>query len=339
MSTGVVRTLSATTRPISTMGASCASSPRTTRRRFACAWPRRTTGPATLARWGVTRRDGRQIPVDARLQEVTLPDGARTAILTARDISDWIDVQARLARIAGDERRQAAELRAVIQAMGEGIVVVDPSGRISLANDAAATILDGAVPADLEGLEDRLQVGPLFTSGPHDDEIGQEMEQGEAPTEQPRTARLHDGRWLEIGTYPVDLAGFGRRRDPDVQDRHVPRRHAGPRGRCGPGGVPGGALARAAYPGDEDLRRAGPRAPGPAPRSCRDARRHRGRGGSPVSDGGGPARAGPGRGWIHVEAEPLLVQHLAGRSGGRGAALGAVTLEVEIPSDLPVVPA
>src|SRR5262249_53249345 len=58
---------------------------------------------------------GRQVPVDVFLQEVTLADGSRATILTARDISERIDVQARLARIAGDERRQAAELRAVIQ--------------------------------------------------------------------------------------------------------------------------------------------------------------------------------------------------------------------------------
>ncbi len=151
----------------------------------------------------LARRDGTEIPVDARLQEVTLPDGARTVIFTARDISDRIDVQAQLARIAGVERRQAAELRAVIQAMGEGIMVVDSSGRISLANDAVATILGGDAPAEIAELDDRLELGSILTSGPLEDEAGQDTGEGA----QPRTIRLDDGRWIEVATYPTDLGG------------------------------------------------------------------------------------------------------------------------------------
>lgn len=163
---------------------------------------RRAPGRSVPYTGVLTRRDGRETPVDARLQEVTQPDGTRTAILTARDISDRIAVQARLARIAGDERRKAAELRAVIQAMGEGILVVDPSGGISLANDAAATILGGDVPGALAGLEERLRPRASDAPEPPDSTDG---EPGDGAG--PRTVHVDDGRWLEVTVYPADLAG------------------------------------------------------------------------------------------------------------------------------------
>ena len=149
----------------------------------------------------VTQRGWRQIPVDVLLQDVLLPDGSRTAILTARDTSDKIDVQARLARIAGDERRQAAELRAVIQSMGDGVLVVDPDGAISLANEAALGIFSSPLPNRLSDLEEWL--------GVHDVEQPTPWTQGdEAPgTEAPLTVHLEDGRWLELSTYAADLAG------------------------------------------------------------------------------------------------------------------------------------
>ena len=112
-----------------------------------------------------------------------------------------IDVQARLTRIAGDERRQAAELRAVIQAMGEGILVVDPTGRISLANDAAAEIL-GELPTDLADLAAQLGDVGLESVGGRDGK--DRVDPADAGT---RTAALPDGRWVEITKYPADLGG------------------------------------------------------------------------------------------------------------------------------------
>ncbi len=155
------------------------------------------TGPtaSTVFTGVLIRSDGHEIPVEAFLQEVVLPDARRTAILTARDVSDRIDVQARLTRIAGDERRQAAELRAVIQAMGEGILVADHAGRISLANDAVAEIL-GEVPERLADLDAILgmDLAPVSRDGLDEPEPGQ-----------PHISALADGRWVEIATYPADL--------------------------------------------------------------------------------------------------------------------------------------
>ena len=103
----------------------------------------------------LARADGRVLPAEVFLQEVTLGDGTRTVILTARDISERIDVQARLARIAGDERRQAAELRAVIASMGDGVLVVDADGAVTMANEAASGVLGPDLADGLASLERR----------------------------------------------------------------------------------------------------------------------------------------------------------------------------------------
>ena len=147
----------------------------------------------------LARGDRSEIPVEAFLQEVTLPDGGRTAILTARDVSERIDVQAQLTRIAGDERRQAAELRAVIQAMGEGILVVDPGGRIALANDAALGLLP-ELPERLSELGATLGVQDL-------DHALEAVDEAATSTDEPRTVALPDGRWVEVSVYPADLGG------------------------------------------------------------------------------------------------------------------------------------
>ena len=99
---------------------SSAPSRRPPRRRRAHRRPSPGCSPAATAARSRSRRSSRR----SRCRTAR-----RTAILTARDVSERIDVQARLTRIAGDERRQAAELRAVIQAMGEGMLVVDAVAR------------------------------------------------------------------------------------------------------------------------------------------------------------------------------------------------------------------
>jgi PAS domain S-box-containing protein len=161
----------------------------------------RTSAGRALAYTDVIKqRGGRQIPVDVLLQDVPLPDGSRTAVLTARDTTDRIDVQARLARIAGDERRQAAELRAVIQSMGDAILVVDPDGRISLANEAALSLFNASLPDRLEDLERWLGVEDI-------DRPAEAHAHGAPESGTPITVHLEDGRWLELSTYVADLAG------------------------------------------------------------------------------------------------------------------------------------
>ncbi len=141
----------------------------------------------------VERDDGRHVPFEATIQHVRLPGEPGTMVLTARDISERIEVQARLARVASDERRQAAELRAIIQAMGEAVLVVAPKGEIRLTNDAARAML-GSVPKALSELPGLLGVaaGDLPTLGaPHAAQV----------------IAARDGRWLEVAAYLSDAMG------------------------------------------------------------------------------------------------------------------------------------
>lgn len=141
----------------------------------------------------IEREDGRHVPFEATVQHVRLPGEPGTMVLNARDISERIEVQARLARVASDERRQAAELRAVIQAMGEAVLVVAPRGDIRLANDAARAML-GTVPTALSELPGLL---------------------GVAEADLPRLGAFHaaqvipvrGGGWLEVAAYLTDTIG------------------------------------------------------------------------------------------------------------------------------------
>ena len=58
-------------------------------------------------------------------------------VAIARDIGERIEVQVRLQRLAQAEHSRAAELNAVIRAMGEAVIVCAADGTISLANPAA----------------------------------------------------------------------------------------------------------------------------------------------------------------------------------------------------------
>lgn len=132
----------------------------------------------------------RQVQVEILVQRVPLADGSATLVLTVRDIGERLQAQARLARVARDERRQAAELRTVLHAMGEGVLLVDGRGEIRLANDAARSII-GIVPATLEELAPLLRVDPG------------EMPEPRSPAEA-RVVRARDGRWLEIAAFVPD---------------------------------------------------------------------------------------------------------------------------------------
>jgi PAS domain S-box-containing protein len=137
-------------------------------------------------------RDGRRVPVEVLLQYVELPGEAGRVVAIARDITDRVEAQARLQRLAEAEHARAAELNAVIRAMGEGVVVCDAHGRVTLANPAAEELFPaigsqtyGAVLAALEDAEGR---APRLAErgGPVELRVAGEPE-----------------RWVELSTYPV----------------------------------------------------------------------------------------------------------------------------------------
>jgi PAS domain S-box-containing protein len=145
------------------------------------------------------RSDGREIPVEVFLQAVKLPGGDAVMVANARDISERIEAQARLYRLARSERSRAAELNAVLQAMGEAILVCDSSGKVLLANQSAERLFE-TTPADYPELATRLEssqapLPPLGVEG--------------GPLEV-HLAGAND-RWLELTSYPVVLETPGQR--------------------------------------------------------------------------------------------------------------------------------
>jgi PAS domain S-box-containing protein len=141
-------------------------------------------------------RTGRRLPVEVLLQYVELPGEAGRIVAIARDIGDRVAAQARLQRLAEAEHARAAELNAVIRAMGEGVVVCGPDGRITLANPAAEELFPEVATGTYEDIvtrfEDPDHAAPALGS------------QG-GPVEL-RVAGEED-RWIELSTYPVGARG------------------------------------------------------------------------------------------------------------------------------------
>ena len=135
--------------------------------------------------------DGASVPVEIRLQRVDLPTDGPTVVAVARDIRDRKDAAAHLVRLVAAEHARAAELQAVIGAIGDGVLVCGADGTVVLRNPAAESIIGDAPPTYaglLERFADAERLAPwLGTAG--------------GPVALPLVA---DGdRWVELATYPV----------------------------------------------------------------------------------------------------------------------------------------
>jgi PAS domain S-box-containing protein len=137
---------------------------------------------------------GRTTTGEVVLQPVDLPDGRRGIVAIAHDIRDRIEVQVRLQRLAQAEHARAAELNAVIRAMGEGVVVCGADGTITLANPAGERLfsdVEERTYADiLAQLDDPEGAAPALGA------LG-------GPVQLP--TRADRDRWLELSTYPVNM--------------------------------------------------------------------------------------------------------------------------------------
>jgi signal transduction histidine kinase len=116
-------------------------------------------------------------------------DRERTRL--AATLSQRLADEARLADLIRSERSRSAELNAIIGAIGEGIVVVDRDGTISLVNRTARRMLGPIEAVDLDALLARFDGSADLTA--------------RLPTG-PVQARLDGdaGRWLEVASYPVE---------------------------------------------------------------------------------------------------------------------------------------
>lgn len=137
-------------------------------------------------------QDGRSLPVEVLLQHVALPGEPARIVAIARDIADRLEAQVNLRRLAESEHARAAELNAVIRAMGDGIFVCSSDGSITLSNPAAEALFPNAIERTygdvLAQLDDPTGIAPrLGVPG--------------GPVE--LRALGEEERWIELSAYPV----------------------------------------------------------------------------------------------------------------------------------------
>jgi PAS domain S-box-containing protein len=136
--------------------------------------------------------DGRTVPVEVLLQHVTPAGEVGQIVAVARDVGDRMEAQANLRRLAESEHARAAELNAVIRAIGDGIFVCDADGRISLSNPAAEMIFPDVEEETYA--EILAQVEDPDGEAPRLGTIGGPVE---------LRARGSEERWVEFSTYAV----------------------------------------------------------------------------------------------------------------------------------------
>jgi len=140
------------------------------------------------------RADGNRVPVEIRWQMVELPGVGPQLVAISRNIRERIETEQRLTHLARSEHARAAELNAIIGAIGEGLMVLDAAGRITLANPTAQTLLqplaDWTIDAVLARLDDPDGTALAALTNP-----GTSV-----------TVRLRSGSqpWIEISNYAVE---------------------------------------------------------------------------------------------------------------------------------------
>jgi len=139
------------------------------------------------------RREGApSIPAEVLLQRVDLPGEPPTTVAIARDVRERQEVQGRLRRLAEAEHARAAELNAVIRAMGDGVIVCGSDGRTILANPAGRQMFAGVAETSYASILAQL----------HDPE-GAAPRLGTHAGPVVLRTRSEPERWIEVATYPV----------------------------------------------------------------------------------------------------------------------------------------
>jgi K+-sensing histidine kinase KdpD len=132
---------------------------------------------------------------------------ASVAIENARLYEAAVDARTQLAWAAHIERVRAAELRAVIEAMGEAVLVCDSSGRVSIVNPAADALFGDQPVLTYDDLLSRF--------------VGLETRASDATTG-PVEVRVkgRPDHWVELRVYPVP--GVSRRPgDPEEEQGRI----------------------------------------------------------------------------------------------------------------------
>ena len=139
------------------------------------------------------RADGRPAAVEVVLQPVDLPGSPRAVVAIARDVRERIEVQVRLQRLAQAEHARAAELNAVIRAMGDAVVVCAADGTITLTNPAGERLFPDVEERTYGEILDQLS----------DPDGAPRLGAFGGPVE--IQTRADPDRWIELSTYPVNV--------------------------------------------------------------------------------------------------------------------------------------
>jgi PAS domain S-box-containing protein len=139
------------------------------------------------------RPDGTRVPVEIRWQMVDLPGAGPQLLAISREIRERIETERRLTELARAEHARAAELNTIIGAIGEGLIVTDTEGRITLANPTARAILEPLDDWTRESLIARLE-------DPDGDARSALTVPGSSTT---LRLRAPSERWIEISNYGV----------------------------------------------------------------------------------------------------------------------------------------
>ena len=113
-------------------------------------------GRERLATTSLVARDGAELSVEVGRVAVPLGRGEFADLLAARDLSEQIEHEIQLVRLAAAERRTARSLQAIIGSMDAGVALIGADGEVVLANDALTVLTEGPVTTRDE-LERRLR--------------------------------------------------------------------------------------------------------------------------------------------------------------------------------------
>lgn len=138
--------------------------------------------------------DGLPAPVEVVFQPVHLPGSTRGIVAIARDVRERIEVQVRLQRLAQAEHARAAELNAVIRAMGEAVVVCAADGTITLTNPAGERLFPDVEERTYAEILEQLS-----------DVDGDAPPLGVLAGPVQIQTRSDPDRWIELATYPVNV--------------------------------------------------------------------------------------------------------------------------------------
>ncbi|CAN5588204.1 hypothetical protein BH20CHL7_BH20CHL7_11870 [soil metagenome] len=98
-------------------------------------------GTATLA---LVAADGSETMVEVHHRELTTTGGPGI-LVSARDVTERIESEIRLVRLAAEERQSVQTLQTLLGSMDAGVAVLGPDGEVTMANDAMTRLTGGPV--------------------------------------------------------------------------------------------------------------------------------------------------------------------------------------------------